>query len=229
MKKKEAIRDYNFSDGKLVTLGKEKIAFMRRDSSEFEKFGIKTPDFDILEDSIDAFSDTITDIEAVNAQTDTTATKDKTAEALKVLIRAVMARVLLVFVEGSPKYKKFGTEALSQQLDSDLLITAKRVVRVANEFFTELEPKGLTQSMLTDITDLRTTFEDLIVDVKLKIADRDTEQQERVIKANAIYEPLVKYTITGQNIWMSTDVAKYNDYVLYNTQSGEEETPTPEV
>ena len=225
MKKKELFRLYNFSDGKLVTIGKEKIAFMRRDKTEFDKFGITTSDFDALETSIDAFSDTDTDVESLNTQTNTTTNKDAKAEEVREAIRAVMARVLLVFPEGSSNYKKFGTELLSQQLDSDLLITAKRVVRVANEFIAELTPKGVTAAMLTNITDLRATFEDLIIDVKLKIADRDTEQQERVLKANAIYETLVKYAITGQNIWVSQDVAKYNDYVIYNTVSGSEEPP----
>jgi hypothetical protein len=198
---------------------------MRRDKSEFDKFGITTNDFDALEASIDAFSDTDTDTELVNAQTNTTTNKDAKAEEVREAIRGVMARVVLVFPEGSSNYKKFGAELLSQQLDSDLLITAKRVVRVANEFLPDLAPKGLTSEMLTTITDLRAAFEDLIVDVKLKIADRDTEQQERVKKANAIYETLVKYAITGQNIWVSQDVAKYNDYVIYNTVSGSEETP----
>ena len=227
MKKKELFRLYNFSDGKLVTIGKEKIAFMRRDKTAFDKFGITTSDFDALETSIDAFSDTDTDVESVNAQTNTTINKDAKAEELREAIRAVMARVVLVFPQGSSNFKKFGTELLSQQLDSDLLITAKRVVRVANEFFADLTPKGVTAAMLTNITDLRATFEDLIIDVKLKIADRDTQQQERVEKANAIYETLVKYAITGQNIWVSNDVAKYNDYVIYNTVSGGEEPIVP--
>ena len=228
MKKKELFRLYNFSDGKLVTIGKEKIAFMRRDKIEFETFGITTTNFDELEVSIDAFSDTATDIESVNSQTNTTADKDAKVEELRQTIRTVMSRAILVFAEGTSNYKKFGTEALSQQMDSDLLITAKRVVRVANEFFADLEPNGLTAEMLTNITAIRAECEDLIVDVKLKIADRDTAQQTRVEKANAIYETLVKYTTTGQNIWVSTDLAKYNDYVIYNTVSGElEPEPNP--
>ncbi|WP_293873647.1 hypothetical protein [Flavobacterium sp.] len=40
MKKKEILRGYNFSDAKLVTIGKEKIAFMRRDKTEFENLGL---------------------------------------------------------------------------------------------------------------------------------------------------------------------------------------------
>jgi hypothetical protein len=228
MKKKELFRLFNFSDGKLVTIGKEKIAFMRRDKTEFEKFGITTTDFDELKESIDAFSDTTTDVESLNTQTDTTTTKDAKAEELRQAIRTVMSRVVLVFAEGSSNYKKFGAELLSKQLDSDLLITGKRVVRVANEFFAALEPKGLQAEMLTAIINIRTEFEELIVDVKLKIAERDTEQQQRVEKANAIYETLVKYAVTGQNIWVSTDVAKYNDYIIYNTVSGElEPDPNP--
>jgi hypothetical protein len=41
-----------------------------------------------------------------------------------------MARAELKYGNSNAKYKKFGTEALSQQSDSDLLITGKRVVRV---------------------------------------------------------------------------------------------------
>jgi len=227
MKKKELFRGYNFSDGKLVTIGKEKIAFMRRDESEFAKFGIIPSDFDALETSIDAFSDTDTDVESLNTQTDTTTSKDAKAEEVREAIRGIMTRVALVFEEESSNYKKFGTETLSKQSDSDLLITAKRVVRVAKEFFTVLEPKGLTSSMVTNLTTIRAELEDLIVEVKIKISVRDTQQQERVIKANAIYDTLSKYALTGQKIWVSTDVAKYNDYIIYNTASGENEQKPP--
>lgn len=224
MKKKELFRLYNFSDGKLVTIGKEKIAFMRRDLVEFEKYGIKEPNLEDLETRIDGFLDTETDVEAVNTLKSTTTAKDTRAEELRVAIREVMARVILVFEEGSPNYKKFGTEALSQQLDSDLLITSKRVVRVANEFLAMLAPHGVTTEMINVIVDLRNKFEDLIVDVKVKIGERDTQQQLRVEKGNAIYEVLAKYCGIGINIWTTKDVAKYNDYVIYNTTSGDDES-----
>jgi hypothetical protein len=32
---------------------------------------------------------------------------------------------------------------------------------------------------------------------------------------------LVSYTNTGQSIWTTSNVAKYNDYVLYNTTTGD--------
>lgn len=57
--------------------------------------------------------------------------------------------------------------------------------------------------------------------MNLKISDRDIEQESRVEAGNAIYNTLIKYTNTGQSIWVSSNVAKYNDYVIYNTASGE--------
>ncbi|WP_348825113.1 hypothetical protein [Flavobacterium aestuarii] len=35
----------------------------------------------------------------------------------------------------------------------------------------------------------------------------------------------MSYTTTGLSIWETSDVAKYNDYVIYNTVTGE----TPEA
>ena len=61
----------------------------------------------------------------------------------------------------------------------------------------------------------------LIIDMKIKIGERDILQENRVETANAIYATLVNYTKAGQSIWSSRNVAKYNDYVLYNTISGE--------
>ena len=61
-----------------------------------------------------------------------------------------------------------------------------------------------------------------------KIADRDIEQESRVEAGNAIYATLIKYTNTGQSIWETSNVAKYNDYVVYNTKTGGEEDEDPD-
>jgi hypothetical protein len=225
MKKPEVVRLYNFSDAALVTTGKEKIAFMRRDFAAFTPFGVTAALVTSLETVINAFSNTITDIESVSRQTGVTTIKDAKADQLRVAIRAVMARAELKYGTQGAKYKQFGTEALSQQSDSDLLITGKRVVRAGTEFLADLAPNGLTAAMLTAITTLCNEFAVLIVDVKFKIGERDIMQEDRVEAGNAIYKTLVQYTTTGLSIWETSDVAKYNDYVIYNTVTGE----TPEA
>jgi hypothetical protein len=79
--------------------------------------------------------------------------------------------------------------------------------------------------MLTAITTLCNEFEALIIDLKIKIGERDIIQEDRVEAGNTIYKTLIQYTTTGLSIWETSDVAKYNDYVVYNTVTGE----TPEV
>jgi hypothetical protein len=85
----------------------------------------------------------------------------------------------------------------------------------------ELAKKGLTQTMLDTITGICNDFENLIIDMKIKIGDRDIQQEDRIEAANIIYNTLVSYTNTGQSIWTTSNVAKYNDYVLYNTTTGD--------
>lgn len=210
-----------------MTKGLEKVAYMLRDKPQFEDYGITTRLVDDLKNSLLAFSQRLTDIEALGDQTNVTANKDAKAEEIRTTIRSIMSRVVLVYAFGTPKYKKFGTDTLSEQTDSDLLITAKRVVRVGNEFMPEVSVNGLTTAMLDALSILADEFTDLIVEMKMEIGRRDIEQEDRVEAGNAIYTTLVKYTTTGQSIWETTDLAKFNDYVLYNTISGEDETPAP--
>lgn len=229
MKKKEVVRAYNFSDGKLVTTTNEKIAFIRRDAAEFIGYGITSVMVDELETQTNHFSETATDVELVGDQTEVTTAKDAIADKLQEVIRSVMSRVVLKYPVESAKYRKFGTEALSQQSDAELMVIAARVYRVGNLMLADLAANGLTAGMLEDIKNQRGALEHELIDMKLKIADRDIEQENRVEAGNAIYATLIKYTNTGQSIWETSNVAKYNDYVVYNTPTGDAPTdpPTP--
>lgn len=221
MKKQELNRLYKFSDAKMILVGNEKIAFIRRDQIEFNKFGITTADVDHLEALIIAFENLETDGEALADQSNAAIEKDKKADSLKEAIRALMARVNLQFSNKSAKYRMFGTDALAHQTDAELHITAKRVVRVANIFLTDLTPKGLTPDMLSEITDLNNDFATLIIDLKVTTGLRDIKREDRVKAGNVIYAVLSSYAKTGQTIWSTKDPAKCNDYVIYDTVSGE--------
>lgn len=173
MKKPSVIRLYHFSDAKFITTAKEKIAFIRRDATAFTPFGITATSVNSLETAINAFLNNITDIELRSDQTEVTVNKDIKAEQLRVAIRTVMARVELKYGKRSAKYKIFGTDGLARQSNPDLLITGKRVVRVGTEFLPILVENGLTAAMLTAITTLCIEFENLIIDLKIKIGERD--------------------------------------------------------
>ena len=227
MKKKEVVRAYNFSDAKLVTTSKEKIAFFKRDATEFSGYGINAAMILALETDVTSFSNSTTDVELVSNQTEVTTNKDWIANQLKEAIRHIMARVVLKYDVNSAKFRKFGTEALSQQSDAQLLVIGSRVFRVGTEMLPELTANGLTSAMLDEMKAFKDQFEHELISMNLKIADRDIEQESRVEAGNAIYNTLVKFSNTGQSIWSSSNVAKYNDYVIYNNLSGEAPTDAP--
>lgn len=229
MKKNEVTRLYNFSDARLIEFGNEKIAFMRRDLEAFLSFGLNEAKFLDLETKISQFSNLVTDIESSNEQVQITEQKDAKAEELRTAIRSVMTRVAQKYGDTSARYANYGTDALRKQSDAELLVTAKRVVRVGTTNLANLSEEGLTNAHLDSITLLNDAFNNLLINQKLKIGERDILQEDRVEEGNAIYALLMKYTQTGQDIWETSDVAKYNDYVLYNTPSGEEEPTNPIV
>ena len=224
MKKKEAIRLYKFSDATLVIKGQEKIAFIKRDQTKFDEYNVTAAKREDLKDLIIDFSNRVTDVEALQEQVESTTIKDKKAEDLRVAIRGVMSCVELEYPVDSAKYRKFGTETLSRQSDAELLITGKRVVRVGTSMLPILSNFGLTQAQLDAITAITVDFMEYLVDQRLEIGDRDIQQGDRVEAGNTIYSQLVKYTNLGQAIWVDKDVAKYNDYIMYNTISGDAPT-----
>lgn len=220
MKKKEAQRGYNFPDAELITMGNAKIAFMRRDITAFETYGIDAAAINSLETAIETFTNNVSDVELAGRQVLSTEAKDAKAEQLREGIRGVMSRVALKHNVGSTEYKMFGTELLSRQTDSNLLLTAKRVYRLGTEGLAIYSANGLNAGMLAQIITVREELDDLMVDQKIKIGIRDNLQEDRVEEGNAIYKTLSSYASTGMSIWVSSDVAKYNDYIIYNTPSG---------
>ncbi|MCW3169841.1 hypothetical protein OMO38_15050 [Chryseobacterium sp. 09-1422] len=202
---------------------------MRRDAEAFASFGLDETKFAELEARITAFSNLVTDIEKSNEQVQITEQKDLKAEELRTAIRSVMTRVAQKYGAGSARYANYGSDSLAKQNDADLLVTAKRVVRVGTANLNDLAGEGLQVSHLNKITELNDEFNVLLIDQKLKIGERDIQQEDRVEDGNKIYLLLTKYTQTGQDIWESSDVAKYNDYIIYNTPSGEEPPEDPQV
>jgi hypothetical protein len=227
MKKKEVFRDYKFSDAKLVTVCNEKTIFFKRDKTEFEGYGIMGTDINQFENQVELFADTTTDIEFLNDKVEDNAAKTVIAEALRVTIRNVMGRVVLKYPENTARYRKFGAGATAKQTDAELLATARRVVRVGTSMLADLAEQGVTIELLQKVTDVRTQLKTKIDEVDDAVSERDIQQEARVEAGNALYAVLVKYTSTGQSIWATSNVAKYNDYVLYNTPSGGPEDPTP--
>ena len=145
-----------------------------------------------------------------------TQAKNAKAEELKTAILNVMKRVAFIYGTNTARYRQFGTKALGRKTDSEVLITAKLVVRISNMHLQELFGSGITAAMILAITILCNDLEELIHEQNDKIWERNLLKENRIADGNAIYTTLVKYTAIGYAVWTSSNVAKCNDYVIYN-------------
>jgi len=78
----------------------------------------------------------------------------------------------------------------------------------------------LTAAIITELTNACQAFEDAFAEQRKAIANRDIATENRAEIGNALYEKLMNYCGFGQAIWVETNEAKYNDYVIYTSSGG---------
>jgi hypothetical protein len=228
MEKKPAVRLYQFPDGTLVIKGNNFITSARRDATEFGERNITEANtFSLIEADIDAFKNLPTDEELEGIKMDFTEKKDLKEDAIRKQVNRIMTAAENIFGIHSAKYYRFGAKGLDGMVDSELLKCARRVARTANSLMSDLAAEGVTTALTATLLTTANDYEEAIDDQLDAINDRNIAAEERVEAGNAIYLKLVKLTNTGKDIWFTVNEAKYNDYVIYNTQSGEKEEDTP--
>ena len=188
---------------------------MRRDSAEFLTYGITSEMIAELENAVAIFSNMPSDVEAKGSHAILTEIRNAKAEELRVAIRNMMFRVQMTFGANSPRYKAFGTRALSKQRGNNLVMAGRTAVVVGTEFLPEISANGVTAEMLSDISALCYELETLILDQEIKVGDRTICYEDKVEMGNVLYTKLMGYTAIGLNVWETTSVARYNDYIVY--------------
>jgi len=164
-----------------------------------------------------------TDNEFYGAVIDAVKIRNLCEDEVKVAIRAIMTRVVSVYPVESGKWYRFGTKGLNEMKDLELSFCADTVVRMGTLYFDDIEPKGLTTDMLDDLTALTASYIQKIKDVTDATSARLCGTRDRAILGNELYALIVEMFNAGKNYWFSRNEAKYKDYVIYNTPSGQAE------
>lgn len=225
MEKREVVRAYNFADGTLITVCNEKQSFAVRDQAEMTTMGIDAPYLLAFVTEINSFETLPTDEELEGEQIIATENKDADADKVREAVRGIMTRVENKWGVQSGRYRKYETKGLSQMSDSQILVCGRRVVRVATANLVELASEGLTAGIIADLDTKCQSFEDTINIQKNAIADRDIAVEDRIEAGNGLFAKNRRICNAGQNIWHEVDEAKFNDYITYNTPSGEPPMP----
>ncbi|MCD9853488.1 hypothetical protein LUD75_02135 [Epilithonimonas sp. JDS] len=222
-------REFKLADAFLKQKADEFINLIDRDIVEFTDRGYnptKKTEFTNARDAVDNFpSDE--QLEAIKIEF--TAQKDAARNALAKTMRTILNMAQNVFGFASAKYKEFGGSDLSRQSDAELVRNARIMTVTADKYLTELASEGLTADKITTLSNQRDIL-DIAIDAQAKgISDRDVATENRVETLNILYRLVMKYAGIGQDIFYETDEAKYNDYVIYDTPSGEPEVVPPPV
>ena len=218
-KKRVVKRKYSFADGWLIKLSNNIRQFILRDIAEFAGYNVDAAAMTTFENETNDFEAFETDEELAGVQSEATEVKDAAAEAVRIGVREIMTRVESKHKPNTGRYRRFGVKGLDDMDDSSLLGCGRRVVRVATTVLADYTDVGLTAAIVTDLSTNCQTLEDKIDLQSDAIADRDIATEDRIEMGNALYEKLINYCSFGQQIWVATDEAKYNDYVIY-TSSG---------
>ncbi len=218
--KKNSVRDYRFSDGHLKQKADSTAICAERDIVHFNKRAVSNTKIDSFKTLIQEFDDIPTDDELLGEVSIATENKDISAELVRIAIRSIRSMAENKWTTASAHYRAFSFEGLSILNDEQLHRLAKRVIKVATQQLPDLAEEGLTSDFINDLKAMDEHFDN---DIDLQIAaikNRDLMSQERVEKGNMVYKEMVRLCNIGKDLFASTNEARYNDYIIYDTPTG---------
>jgi hypothetical protein len=215
----ELTRCYSFSDADLIQAATQQSRLMTRDAVEFAQYGFNATKRDEFETLLNAFSDFPTDTILEGAKMIKTEAKNNARIALETSIRDIHFMAKLAFSGKLAYLKTFGDYSLTKQTDNELLITAKNVQKSIISYNQELSASGLSADKNRTFEDALDAFQRAFNEMEDAIRERDTSTHDRIETANKLYNLYSIYAQLGQHIWGSKNEAKYNDYIIYGTQS----------
>lgn len=219
MKKQAINRKYNFPDADLYVQSLERIRYAQRDIAQFTKYGYDKHRLKGFMDKCEKFRQLPDDDEVLGDQMVTTEKKSTSAEKLKGAIRSVMTRVGMKYSNRSGRYRKFGTAKLGDMTDAQLLFCGRRVARVARQQIDFLAEVGMNENVIQKVVDACRQFENALNIQQDKVAERDIAVERRTEQGNVLYDELVTLCNIGKDIWVETDLAKYENYTIYESNN----------
>lgn len=219
MKKQALHRKYNFPDADLYLQALERISYAKRDLPYFAQYSYDAGKLKAFHNLCEKFKGLPDDDELLGDQMISTEKKYDASERLKTAIRSLMTRVALKYANRSGRYRKFGTAKMGDMTDAQLLFCARRVVRVARAQMDFLSEVGVNDNVLQRIAKAGQDFEKALNIQQDRVSDRDIAVESRIELGNKVYDNLVTLCNIGKDIWAETDLAKYEQYALYESNN----------
>ena len=219
MKKQNLSRQYNIPDADLYLQCIERIKYAHRDLALFQPYSYEAERLKNFLGQCEKFRALPDDDELVGDQMITTDKKYTGSEKLKTAIRSLMTRVAMKYNNRSGRYRKFGTSKMGDMTDAQLIFCARRVVRVARQQMDFLAEVGVSENILSRISEAAQEFENAVNIQQDRVAERDIAVERRVELGNQLYQELVILCNIGKDIWAEKDPVKYEHYTIYESNN----------
>lgn len=216
---KELTRDYNMTKSELCMFTSNLIGIMNRDSVEMLLKDVTALDITALQDMGDAYELFPDDAYYQGDVTISVEIKNALKESCIIQMRAIIGCAKIKWGASSAQVKRFNASKMSVERDRNLLTMARQCVTLASSYLLDLTDVGLTQAMIDSLSADAQSMEDEMNNISEKELIRDMKTEERLTDGNELYGYVSKYCEIGKIIWQDVSEAKYNDYVIYASQS----------
>lgn len=219
MAKKNDLRQFSLGYPELIQISKNLCEVLTRDAADLNIFGLNAPAILNLTTITANFENSRIDVEYTGDAMVKTDEKNVLCEQVLDQIRFMNARVVAAFGENSVVYETFKFYDIKNMPDIVILESLRRIIRMAEQYITELTPFGVNPALITSLEELAGEFSTAIIEKEQTIDARRLAAAERVEKANEIYNFVSTYSNFGKKFYAKSNPAKYNDYVIYDTAS----------
>lgn len=224
MKKNVAVRDYHLSDARFIQMMDEKIDALTADLNELQQVGVTQSRISQLAQMRETFADFPDDQLYEGRQMLATEKKRDAREALLVEVNRFITAALNQWPRESARFRHLGISAPTQLTDDELVRGVRNLIRGSQELLADLANEGITPADLTQLNNLRVSFDEAVDEQAEAIRKRDIATEDRITLANAAYAEMVKLCRSARNYWRDKNEARYNDYVIYGANGAPVET-----
>ena len=223
-------KKFNFSYGELTQRCDRVSELLTRDATKFEEIGYNAEFTTSFKAQTDAFKTLESDTYWQGQQMMKTESKNKSRQHLSHLIGEFRFLAKLALGEDSVEYRSFRFSRLANLDENQLIIYANHVTKTALPLLPQLAIRRIDEANLQEITDAAIQLDNTIDEQKAAISTREEKSFERIAAANELYKTMSEVCEVGKRIWEGTNVAFYDDYLIYGSQApiDEEEEPQDE-
>ena len=218
-------RNYNLADADLCVFASNLVAKMTRDLLDLKNFGVTAQNITELETLGNVFETFPSDDYFIGTVMIATDAKLAIFDQIREVIRNMATRVELKWGLDSGQYRVLGVTGMTRFDENKLLLKSRAMHETMTKYLADLAAFGLTQAELDAWEALNESCETAMRTQSLAQSERDDSTNNRIKAGNALYEKVAEYCEIGKRVYVKTNPAKYNDYIIYGHAAGPVKPP----